>query len=221
MGFLLHFLRAQDLFVDIGANVGAYTILASAEIKSKTIAIEPVPSTFKNLMNNIFINQMQDRVSSMNIGLGSKKGNLKFTKSLDQENHVATENEKETIEVEINTLDSILIEDIPSLLKIDVEGFETEVLSGAKKTLENDKLKAIIIELNGLGDRYGYDDNLIHENLIQKGFRPFDYNPEHRKLTEIESFGSHNTIYIRDRDFVENRILETKKIKIGISGQWL
>jgi FkbM family methyltransferase len=221
MGFLLHFLRPQDLFVDIGANVGVYTILASAEIKAKTIAVEPVPSTFKSLRNNIFINQMQDRVSSMNIGLGSKKGILKFTKSLDTVNHVATENEKDTIDVEVNSLDSILMEDIPSLLKIDVEGFETEVLSGAKKTLENDKLKAIILELNGSGDRYGYDDNLIHENLIQNGFRPFDYNPETRKLTEIESFGSHNTIYIRDRDFVEKRILETKKIKIGVTEQWL
>lgn len=215
MGFLLHFLRPQDLFVDIGANVGTYSILASAEIKSKTLAIEPVPSTYKNLIDNILINQMQDRISSMNIGLGSKKGKLKFTKSLDSVNHVATENEKDTIEVEINTLDSILLGVTPSLIKIDVEGYETEVLLGANKTLENDKLKAIIIELNGSGDRYGYCESLIHENLVQKGFIPFEYNPKHKKLTKIECYGNHNTIYIRDISFVENRISESKEIKIG------
>lgn len=221
MGFLLHFLRPDDLFIDIGANVGAYTILASAEIKSKTIAIEPIPSTFINLKSNIFINQIQDRVNILNIGLGSKKKKLYFTKSFDTLNHVATEKEKDTIEVEVSTLDQILIENTPSLIKIEVEGFETEVLLGAEETLGNDKLKAIIIELNGSGNRYGYDENLVHENLIQKGFRPFDYNPKKKKLTRIESFGNQNTIYIKDIDFVENRISESRKIRIGSTKQYI
>ena len=53
MGFLLHFLRKEDLFVDIGANIGSYTILAASHIESDTISIEPVPTTFSNLINNI------------------------------------------------------------------------------------------------------------------------------------------------------------------------
>ena len=221
MAFLLHFLKPSDLFIDVGANVGAYTILASAEIKAKTIAIEPVPTTFKNLMDNIAINQMQDKVSALNIGLGSKKSKLKFTKSLDTVNHVATENEKDTIEVEIETLDSVLLTDIPSLIKIDVEGFETEVLLGAENTLNNEKLKAIIIELNGSGMRYGYDENKIHENLIGKGFKPFDYRPKTRELKELNSYGRHNTIYVRDRDYVENRLIKSRKIKIGSAQQYV
>lgn len=93
----------------------------------------------------------------------SINGVLKFTKSLDTLNYAATENEKDTIDVKVITLDSIWTDDVPALIKIIVEGFETEVLLGAKQTLENDTLKAIIIELNDSGDRYGYDDNLIHE----------------------------------------------------------
>ena len=71
--FFCIFLRPSDLFIDIGANVGSYTILASSEINAKTIAIEPVPSTFENLIDNISINKMQEKVKALNIGLGSKE----------------------------------------------------------------------------------------------------------------------------------------------------
>jgi FkbM family methyltransferase len=218
MAFLLHFLRPIDLFVDIGANVGAYTILASAEIKAKTITIEPIPSTFKNLMDNILINQLQEKVKAFNIGLGGRNGKLQFTKSFDTVNHVATENEPDTIEVDISTLDRLLLtEPSPALLKIDVEGFETEVLNGANKTLTNETLKAIIIELNGSGQRYGYEDIQIHRKLIELGFKPYNYNPKSRQLKEIKTFVTHNTIYLRDIGFVEDRIKTARQIKIGFT----
>ena len=222
MAFLLHFLRSNDLFIDIGANVGAYTILASSEINAKTIAIEPVPSTFKNLMDNILINNIQGKVNALNIGLGSKNGKLKFTKSFDSVNHVATENETDTIEVDIDTLDTILLkEQCPILLKIDVEGFETEVIKGADATLLNKSLKAIIIELNGSGQRYGYDERQIHNKLLEHGFKPYNYNPKTRQLIKLETFGTHNTIYLRDKEFVDERIKFARKIKIGSNGQLL
>ena len=222
MAFLLHFLRPSDLFIDIGANVGSYTILASSEINAKTIAIEPVPSTFENLIDNISINKMQEKVKALNIGLGSKNGKLHFTKSLDTVNHVVTENDSDsdTIEVNVSTLDSILLTEItPILLKIDVEGFETEVLNGAESTLANNDLKAIIIELNGLGRSYGYDEVKVHEKLIEFGFKPFNYSPKLKQLTERESFGTHNTIYLRDKKFVEDRIETSRQVKIGRTQQ--
>jgi FkbM family methyltransferase len=216
MAFLLHFLRPSDLFIDIGANVGAYTILASSEINAKTIAIEPIPSTFKNLIDNILINQMQEKVRALNMGLGGKNGKLHFTKSFDTVNHVATENETDTIEIDISTLDTILLaEPSPALLKIDVEGFESEVLNGAVQTLANENLKAIIIELNGSGSRYGYDEVQIHKKLIELGFKAFNYNPRSRQLKEKVTFGIHNTIYLRDIEFIEDRIKTARKIKIG------
>ena len=79
MAFLLHFLRIEDFFIDIGANIGSYTILASGHIGAKTFSFEPVPSTFAHLINNISINQMTDKVRAFNIGLGSQKGSIEFT----------------------------------------------------------------------------------------------------------------------------------------------
>ena len=217
MAFLLHFLRRTDLFIDIGANIGAYTLLASSEIKANTISIEPLEDTFKILMDNIYINKIQDNVKAYNIGLGSEISKIHFTKSLDTINHVATKNEINTVEVQIDTLDNILKnEQCPALIKIDVEGFENEVISGAEKTLANKSLKAIIIELNGSGLRYGFDDKNIHLKLLKYGFKPYYYNPRLREIKLLETFGNHNTLYLRDINLIEERIKSSKKIKIGV-----
>jgi hypothetical protein len=166
-------------------------------------------------LNNIAINRLGDNVTAFNIALGSSKGTIGFTSSLDTTNHVANENEADIINVPVETLDDVLEnQQCPSLLKIDVEGFETEVLMGAGKILENKGLKAIIIELNGSGKRYGYDEQNIHKMLIELGFKPFLYNPEKRALSSINEFGTHNTIYIRDVDFVQSRLKSADKFKI-------
>lgn len=215
MGFLLHFLRPEDLFLDVGANIGSLTVLASGEIKARSISFEPVPSTFKELVDNIALNQMIDRVTALNIGLGSAPGIIKFTRSRGTMNHVATDKDNDTIDVDIVTLDSIVGDQNPTLLKIDVEGFETEVLRGAEKTLIKPSLKAIIIELNGLGTRYGYDESKIHEKLISLKYKAFSYDPQNRQLTEVGTYGRANTIYLSDLPFVKERVKSARKIKIG------
>ncbi len=214
MGFLLHLLKPGDLFVDIGANIGSYTILATAEIGAHTISVEPVPATFKRLTNNIDLNKIADLTLPMNIALGNKPGVLRFTKSFDTVNHVATDQETDTIDVPVDTLDNILKQSNPILLKIDVEGFETEVLNGAENVLQNQSLKAIIIELNGSGGRYGYDELQIHNKLVNHGFAPFDYDPFARTLSARASFSDANTIYIRDAQFVAERLKSARKIKV-------
>ena len=212
MSFLLHFLRDTDLFVDIGANVGSYTMLAAAHVGAATISFEPVPATFQHLIRNVALNQIQNRVTAFNIALGSSKGELNFTSSLDTVNHVATPTDSGSISVPVDTLDEILaLKPAPSLLKIDVEGFETEVMKGATKTLSRSELKAIIIELNGSGSRYGYDENKIHEQLIGVGFAPYSYS---RTMNRLEGYGSLNTIYLRDIEAVQVRIKQADKIKI-------
>lgn len=214
MLFLLHFLRKQDLFADVGANVGSYTILASAHIGAETISCEPVPATYAHLLNNIRINFVHDRVAALNIGIGSKKEQIGFTSSLDSMNHVATRQDENTINVDCDTLDNILQKKVPALIKIDVEGFETEVLKGACQTLGDPELKAIIIELNGSGRRYGYDDENIHQTLTDFGFTPFQYLPETRTIVKLKTFGTHNTIYLRDEEFVKERLLSGETVKI-------
>ena len=214
MFFLLHFLQKGDLFIDIGANIGSYTVLAAAHCNVETISIEPVPATFNHLVDNISINSISHITTPLNMALGSTEGSITFTSKYDTVNHVATATDKDTIEVKVNSLDHIVGDRNPALLKIDVEGYETEVLSGAYQVLQNKSLKAIIIELNGSGSRYGYDENKIHELLLSKGFSPFMYEPLLRELKKVESFGNNNTIYLRDIDFIQSRLKTAEAVEI-------
>lgn len=218
MSFLLHFLRSEDTFADIGANVGSYTILASGVIGSRTICMEPIPSTFAALKKNIFLNNLNSKVLALNTGVGYKEDLLYFTNNLDATNHVII-SEKEininTIKITVNPLNEILKnEPCPSLIKIDVEGYEHQVINGAAKILENKKLKAIIIELNGSGKNYGFDEENIHQTLLKYNFAPYKYNPFERTLEELITHGSNNTIYIRDLNFVKLRVSMADKVTV-------
>lgn len=208
MGFLLHFLRPEDTFFDVGANVGSYTLLASSVCKAKSFSFEPSPITFNILTENIVLNKLEDLVQTINKGVGKENGILRFSESEDTTNHVIADNEKSnyTIEVPIVALNDYYSMAKPALIKIDVEGFETEVLNGADQLLKDLNLKAIIIELIGGGGRYGYDENKIHEKLLSHSFKPYSYNPIARKIKEIKKHNDSNTIYLRDLEFIEKRV---------------
>lgn len=217
MMFLLHYLRKNETFVDIGANIGSFTLLASAEIVAKSYSIEPVSSTFQQLSKNILLNKISDLCILKNIGLASQKGELFFSNGDDSSmNHVLLNNEESnnSSKVIVDTLDSILINSIPTLLKIDVEGFELEVLKGASKTLSNPELKAIIIELNRSGSIYGYSDAEIDMMLKDLGFESYTYEPFQRSLMKAMLHDFDNLIYIRDFDIVSNKLKSATKVKI-------
>ncbi len=214
MFFLLHFLRQNDYFIDVGANIGSYTILAGAHVGSKVISFEPVPATYTKLVANIKINNIEETVLPLNMALGGSCGIINFTDAFDTVNHVATSDEKIAIKVKVDMLDSIINDKVPSLIKIDVEGYETEVLRGGDQTLQNETLKAIIIELNGSGERYGYKEEDIHAKLLSYGFQPYSYQPKDRMLQKLSNYGQSNTIYLRDYDFVINRLKSAERITV-------
>ncbi len=216
MSFLLHFLRTEDLFFDVGANVGSYTLLATGVCKANSVAIEPVKTTFNILQQNITLNKLQNNVQLINSGAGSAAGILSFSVEEDTTNHVLANDEinQNSIFVPIITIDSLLANGIPALIKIDVEGYETEVLKGMAETLKAATLKAIIIELNGSGVRYGYDEDAIHQLLIENKFEPYSYDPFNRSLILLSGHGNYNTIYCRDIDFINDRLKNAPGINL-------
>ncbi|HEX8022989.1 FkbM family methyltransferase [Mucilaginibacter sp.] len=216
MAFLLHFLRSGDAFFDIGANVGSYTLLASGIAKANSVTLEPVKATFDILSSNIGLNNLQDKVKLINAGAGAATSEIRFSADEDTGNHVIARDEtgKNTVTVPLIAIDSLLNTHQPSLIKIDVEGFETEVLKGMTVTLDSPILKGIIIELNGSGGRYGFSDQDIHNLLLSKGFKAVDYDPFKRTLIPLNTFGKYNTIYCRDIDFINSRLQSAAGINI-------
>lgn len=209
-GLLLHLLRPSDLCVDIGANVGVYTILSSAAIGAHTIAIEPIPSTYEKLRTNIRYNDVADRAITYNIGLGSENSTLVFTSNRDAGNRVVSEETSggETIRVPVRTLDDVLGEATPTLVKIDVEGWESHVLAGAETTLKKSSLLCFIIEMDGGTESFNPNELAVHQVMTRNEFRPYAYEPLTRKLSPLASknVGAANTIYLRDLEKVQERL---------------
>ena len=77
MAFVLHLLRPGDLFVDIGANIGSYTLLASAA-GANILCFEPVRSTFESLLDNIHLNRLETRVEARNQAVGRAGGEIEM-----------------------------------------------------------------------------------------------------------------------------------------------
>ncbi len=217
MSFLLHFLQKGELFADIGANVGIYSVLAAADCEAKTLTFEPAPGTFQWVERNRSLNKVPHLLKPFNIGIGEREEVLRFSTELDTINHVLTNEEKDlqAVEVPIKSFDSIVsVEGCPVLTKIDVEGFETPVIKGMQATLANPILQAIIIELNGSGANYGFDETWIHQELVKNGFTPCVYEPFSRSITPADGFGTHNTIYIKDVAAATERVKLASKRKI-------
>ena len=78
MAFVMHFLRPGDRFVDVGANVGSYTVLAAAVCGARTLAIEPDPDSADGLRDNIRLNKLADRVTVLQAALGDRDGVAPF-----------------------------------------------------------------------------------------------------------------------------------------------
>jgi len=217
MAFLLHVLREGDLFIDIGANVGSYTILACSAIGANGYCFEPVPPTYSRLLTNIRLNNIEGKVKALNLALGNTRGEISFSSDQDCMNHVIANDEQteNKIVVNVSTLDEELKED-PFLIKIDVEGYEMPTLEGAENTLKNDELCSVIMELNGSGSRYGFDESKILQMMPDYGFRTYSYKPFERKLVNLDgkNLSEGNTLFIRDIDRVLERVKSAPKIHI-------
>jgi FkbM family methyltransferase len=200
MAFALHFLRPGDLFADVGANVGSYTILAAAGIGSRVSAFEPGVEAFGWLTRNIALNCVENLVNAHQMALGASRGTARFTDSLDTTNRVDANGTK-TITME--TLDGALAGDCPSLLKIDVEGYEPEVLAGAARTLDNRTLQAVIMEMNHPG---------CEAPLIARGFERVSYDPTARAL--LPAAQSANGLFVRPRELVETKLKDATRFSV-------
>lgn len=212
MAFILHSLKKNDLFIDVGANFGSYSILASGVKNSKSIAFEPDLSNFKILNDQIKLNNIEHLVTTNIKALGKDDKDSFITSDLGTMNYIITDPElknHKTIKINMTTLDSINF-DLNTIdmitIKIDVEGFEFEVLQGGKEFLTIEKLKAIIIETNGYVSRYHHSISDIHFILIANGFKAYSYEPFNREFELIEKPKESNTIYIRELDFIKERV---------------
>jgi len=198
MAFLLHLLQPGDLFLDIGANIGSYTVLASRVCGADSIAFEPDATTAIALRRNIAANGIEGRVRVEQFALGSRNGEIPFTVGLDTMNRVATANDKDTQIVEVRLLDDVPGANDAVFAKLDVEGFEDEVIKGAMCVLSSTNLLAIQCESHG---------PVMTDVLFEHGFKQYFYDPISRVISEGPAgYKTSNDLFVRDVEQVQCRV---------------
>src|SRR6266511_2054304 len=206
MMFLLHFLKSGDLFLDIGANVGTYTVLASGVCKANSWAFEPDPNTVRALKRNIEINDLEDLVTVHEFALGATQREVAFTVGLDTVNRVATAGEPNCRLIQQKQLDSFVGKSEPIFAKLDVEGYEGEVLRGGQALLAKDSLQAIEVETATPG---------IQEMLSEYQFVKAFYDPFKRMLsTQPVGLEASNALFVKDFSFVNERVSGSSRIRV-------
>lgn len=147
----LELIAAHDAVLDIGANVGFYSCLAASRGKP-VIAIEPSPRNLGFLYKNLWDNQFT-RVETLPVGLGSEPGLARIYGYGGIASFVAGWAQARAAQssvVPLTTLDAVAACRFQSkklLIKIDVEGFELDVLAGAQATLRLDPRPTWLVEI--------------------------------------------------------------------------
>lgn len=205
MSFAIHLLRQDDVFIDVGSNLGSYSLLASGVAKANSLAIEPVPATYDRLVQNISVNSLGGKISAKCLAMSSPSSGscgikLKFSSDRGCMNSFADDSyEGSTVFVDASTLDKECKNLEPTLIKIDVEGFEEDVLRGASETLSKSSLLAVIIEGQSEG---------INQLFRDAGFIDVNYSPLTRKVEpRIKTMANRIWVKKNKMDKVKNLLL--------------
>lgn len=214
MSLLLHYLREGDTFVDVGANVGAYTVLASAGARATTYAFEPSRAALEHLHNNVELNRIASLVHMEPYAVGRTSGAVRLdtagTSAMHRVAHTpTTEGTLDT--VEMRTIDSYHLQ--PAILKIDVEGYEAEVLAGARETLGSPELVAVIAENSDDDVHYGEHLNTVQGYMAEYGFTAVQYDPWQRTIS-ADQHRRDNTIYMRHLERVRERVASARPFHV-------
>jgi FkbM family methyltransferase len=165
--FMLHYYKDYDIFIDVGANMGTYTLMMQ-QFGLLTFSFEPSKNNFKALNINLMLNNFENNAVIFNLGLGSKKGHEMFVfdpintgashiHSVEVYDH-DTDGRGKLDEVDLVTLDEMIeVMEIPIekgiLMKIDVEGMEKDVILGATEFIRKYPNLIIVMESVHSGEK--------------------------------------------------------------------
>jgi FkbM family methyltransferase len=168
------YLRPGDVVVDVGANIGTVTLTASALVgeTGRVFAIEPQPRIFGFLEQNIALNGFSNIVP-LNVAVSETEGVVTLsTGLLDTSNMVVAQGGQQ---VPARPLDAILEPHALAridLLKIDVEGYEYDVLRSAPESLR--KARCVYFEhIARYFGRYHHEESEIFDILLGAGLKLF------------------------------------------------
>lgn len=156
--------RPGDVFYDVGANVGSYAMIAAVQAPGKVVshAFEPSFSTYGQLCRNVILNGLEAQVFPHMIALANITGSSVFnyqSLAAGSSLHAAGDNvdyrgnsfepvyRQRVLAFSIDDLVSDWGFEVPSHIKIDVDGIELKVLLGARAVLADHRLRTVLVEV--------------------------------------------------------------------------
>lgn len=186
MQFMRRYLRAGDTFVDVGANVGVYSLLAAALVGPAGCvhAFEPMPSTLGRLRENVELNRLS-HVHCHGLAVTDSSGRRRLTNTHDDcvvtlaPDGTGSERDPE---IACTTLDEFLPDIGMAMLKVDIEGAEPLALRGAIGHLRRANPPVMQLEMDGYCKRFGISTWQFIEEIEAAGYRLHVYDPEANAL---------------------------------------
>lgn len=211
--FVERVLKGGDCFVDIGAHIGYFSLLAAKIVGAHgaVLSFEPERRNYDQLKQHIAMNDLTN-IKIFNIALSSEDrvGEL-FVNSDNDGGHALWDisthafNQKSRHDhakqaVTIATLDSIIKAepvDRIKLIKIDTEGTEHNILQGAFNTIKTCKVPYIICEINRFGlEQMGTDESRLREFMNDLGYESYLIRAEEPKLLRLSPRDRVETTYV-------------------------
>jgi FkbM family methyltransferase len=219
--FLKNFLRPGDTFVDVGAHVGLFTVLAGHYVGAtgRVYAFEPCSETYRRLLENVELNGLAN-VFCRRTAMSNRRGRVELTMSLDGYdgcnslarpflgNHFGAE-----------SVDSIAWDEFAgeqglagrvAMMKIDVEGWETQSLDGGARTLSRDDAPILQVEFcDRAAATSGSSCRELYRALESLGYKMFIYDAKNRTIVPDplrDSYWVVNLIAAKRPDYVMARL---------------
>jgi len=189
--YIMKNLKLGETFMDIGANNGYYTVLAADLVgpNGKIISIEPNPNAFRRLMHNVRVNNLSN-VVILNVALSDHDGNAMLYLNKESEDGLASLIKSDQVqslgEVELKRFDHLFMDEKISIVKMDVEGSEINIIKGMENYLKSHKEVKIEMEWNPSyrnENDFDYLSRLFHINLI---FSNKEFGFEIIEITEFK-----------------------------------
>lgn len=186
-----HFLDEDSVIIDIGANIGWYSLNLSRDVtKGRIIAFEPIPKSYNYLRENLRLNNIGN-VEIYNLGFSDKDGMFEFYHDKKLSGSASLKNIRENrktikIKCEVKRFDDFIpkITSKIDLIKCDVEGAEIFVIRGAIETLKKTRPILFLEMLRKWSAKFGYHPNEIIDLLNNIGYKC--YFVENEKLIGID-----------------------------------